>query len=109
MHIDCHVVSCEDYVEGFIGHITPTPVSHFAAEFREVDSRPISGRATFSERGPDETFRSSSWAGVTNENPKMGMYITIRLLQSKQISEMAGAACREEVFQCPARWMSSTT
>ena len=37
----CHVVSCEDYVEGFIGHITPTPVSHFAAEFREVDSRPI--------------------------------------------------------------------
>ena len=38
---DCHVVSCEDSVEGFIGHITPTPVSHFAAEFREVDSRPI--------------------------------------------------------------------
>ena len=33
------------------------------------------GRATFSERGPDETFRSSSWAGVTNENPKMRTYI----------------------------------
>ena len=31
------------------------------------------GRATFSERGPDETFRSSSWAGVTNENHKMRM------------------------------------
>ena len=43
MHIDCHVVSCEDSVEGFIGHITPTPASHFAAEFREVDSRPIPG------------------------------------------------------------------
>ena len=27
-------------------------------------------RATFSERGPDETFQSSSRAGVTNENPK---------------------------------------
>ncbi len=27
------------------------------------------------ERGPDETFRSSSWAGVTKENPKMRMYI----------------------------------
>ena len=38
---DCHVVSWEDSVEGFIGHITPTPVSHFAAEFREIDSRPI--------------------------------------------------------------------
>ena len=38
---DCHVVSCEDSVEGFIGHITPTAVLHFAAEFREVDSRPI--------------------------------------------------------------------
>ena len=37
----CHVVSWEDSVEGFIGHITATPVSHFAAEFREVDSRPI--------------------------------------------------------------------
>ena len=33
------------------------------------------GRATFSERGPDDTFRSSSWAGVTNENPNMRMYI----------------------------------
>ncbi len=29
------------------------------------------GRATLSERGPDETFQSSSWAGVTNETPKM--------------------------------------
>ena len=27
-------------------------------------------RATFSERGPDETFQSSSRAGVTTENPK---------------------------------------
>ena len=61
-------------------------------------------RATISERGPDETFRSSSWAGVTNENTKMRMYIyiTILLLQSRQISETAGAACHEEVFQCPA-------
>ena len=68
------------------------------------------GRATSSERGPDETFRSSSWAGVINENPYMRMlYITILLLQSRQISETAGAACHEEVFQCPARWMSSTT
>ena len=40
------------------------------------------GRATFSEQGPgpapaagpDETFRSSSWAGVTNENPKRPIY-----------------------------------
>ena len=29
-------------------------------------------RATFSERGPDETFHSSSRAGVTNKNPKLG-------------------------------------
>ena len=33
------------------------------------------GRATFTEQGPNETFRSSSWAGVTNENPKIMMYI----------------------------------
>ena len=32
-------------------------------------------RATFSERGPDETFQSSSRAGVTNENPKWGCII----------------------------------
>ncbi len=79
----------------------------------------MQGRATFSERGPDETFRSSSWAGGTNENTKMMMYkiITILLLQSSQISEKAGAACHEEagafcheeVCQCPPRWMSSTT
>ena len=31
------------------------------------------------------------------------------LLQSTQISETAGAVCNEEVCQCPARWMSSTT
>ena len=38
----------------------------------------------------------------------MRMYIiTILLLQSRQISETAGAACRDEVFQCPTRWMSS--
>ena len=35
----------------------------------------VRGRETFSERGPDETFWSSSWAGLTNENPKMRMYI----------------------------------
>ena len=67
------------------------------------------GRATFSERGSDETFRSSSWAGVTNENPKMRIYITILLLQSRQISETADAACHEEVFQYPARRMTLTT
>ena len=39
--IDCHVVSCGYSVEGVIGHITPNPVSHFAAEFREIDSWPI--------------------------------------------------------------------
>ena len=39
-------------------------------------------RATFSERGPDETFRRNSWAGVTNENPNMRMYILV--LQSRQ-------------------------
>ena len=67
------------------------------------------GRANFSERGTDETFRSSSSAGVPNENPKMRMYIhphymyiTILLLQSRQISEATGAACHEEVFKCPA-------
>ena len=37
------------------------------------------GRATFSERRPDETFRSSSWAGMTNETPKMMMYNTSSL------------------------------
>ena len=37
------------------------------------------------------------------------VYITILLLQSRQIIETAGAACHEEVCQCPARWMSSTT
>ena len=70
------------------------------------------GWATFSERGPGETFRSRSWAGVINENPKMRIYynsITILLLQSRQISDMAGAACHDEVCQFPARWMSSTT
>ena len=35
----------------------------------------IQDQATFSELGPDETFRSSSGAGVTNENPNMRMYI----------------------------------
>ena len=68
---------------------------------------------TISKLSFDTTFRSSSWAGVTSENTNMMMYsdvyITILLLQSRQISEMAGAACHEEVFQCPARWMSSTT
>ena len=33
-------------------------------------------RATFSERGPDETFQSSSRAGVTNENPARWMSLT---------------------------------
>ena len=82
-------VECEMYTQSIDGH--------------------HEGRATFSERGPDETFRSSSWAGVTNENPKMKMYIiTILLLQNRQISATAGAGYRE-VFQCQARWMSSTT
>ena len=36
---------------------------------------PRTGAATFSERGPDETFRSSSRAGLTNENTNMRMYI----------------------------------
>ena len=36
------------------------------------------------------------------------VYITIVLLQCRTISEMAGAAYREEVSQCPARWMSLT-
>ena len=35
-------------------------------------------------------------------------YITIPLLQIRQISEMAGAACHGEGYQCPARWMSLT-
>ena len=44
----------------------------------------MQGRATFSERGPDEIFRSSSWAGVTKENPKMGMYIYYNTFIAKQ-------------------------
>ena len=32
--------------------------------------------------------------------------ITIPLLQIRQISEMAGAACHGGGYQCPARWMS---
>ena len=35
-------------------------------------------------------------------------YITIPLLQIRQIREMAGAACHREGYQCPARWMSLT-
>ena len=35
-------------------------------------------------------------------------HITIPLLQIRQISEMAGAACHEEGYQCPARWTSLT-
>ena len=35
-------------------------------------------------------------------------YITIPLLQIRQISEMTGAACHGEGYQCPARWMSLT-
>ena len=34
--------------------------------------------------------------------------ITIPLLQIRQISEMAGAACHGEGYKCPARWMSLT-
>ena len=60
------------------------------------------GRATFSERGPDQSFRSSSWAGVTNDNPKMRMYITIRLLQRRLVL----IAMKTYVN---VRWMSSTT
>ena len=38
--------------------------------------------------------------------PKMRMHIiTISLWQ---VSEMAGAACHGEGYQCPARWMSLT-
>ena len=33
----------------------------------------------------------------------------IPLLQIRQISEMAGAACHGEGYQCPARWMSLTS
>ena len=66
------------------------------------------GRATFSERGPDEAFRSSSWAGQT-KNQIEDLYITVLLVQSRQISETAGAACHEDVSQCPARRISSTT
>ena len=41
--------------------------------------------------------------------PKMRMHIiTIPLLQIRQISEMAGAACHGEGYQCPARSMSLT-
>ena len=36
-------------------------------------------------------------------------YITIPFLQIRQISEMAGAACQGEGYQCPARWMSLTS
>ena len=47
-----------------------------------------------------------------NRKPKMRMHIiTIPLLQIRQIrqiSEMAGAACHGEGYQCPARWMSLT-
>ena len=35
-------------------------------------------------------------------------YITIPLLQIRQIGEMAGAACHGEGCQCPAQWMSLT-
>ena len=34
--------------------------------------------------------------------------ITIPLLQIRQISEMAGAACNGEGYKCPARCMSLT-
>ena len=45
----------------------------------------------------------------TKRKPKMRMHIiTISLLQIRQISEMAGAACHGEGYQCPARWMSLT-
>ena len=74
----------------------------------------MQGRATFSERGPDETYRSSSWAGGEShkrkhQNEDACLYITKLLLQSRQINETAGAACHEGVCQRPARWMSSTT
>ena len=35
------------------------------------------GQAIFSEQGPDETFGSSPYAGVTNEIPKVTMYTFI--------------------------------
>ena len=46
----------------------------------------------------------SSWAVATDENTKnedVYIYITIPLLQSRQIRESAGSACHEEVCQCP--------
>ena len=52
-------------------------------------------------RGPEDKRR--------HQNEDDTYYITILVLQCRQISEMAGAACHEEVFQYPARWMSSKT
>ena len=53
-------------------------------------------RLSIAARGPELQTKTQ------NEDA----YITIPLLQIRQISEMAGAACHGEGNQCPARWMS---
>ena len=67
------------------------------ATFQSEGQMTLSGAA----RGPEWQTKTPTWGCIY-------MYITILLLQSRQISDTAGAACHEEVFQCPARGMSST-
>ena len=53
-------------------------------------------------RPPEQLVGRSDKRKPQNEDVIRCIYITILLLQSRQISETAGAACHEEVFQCPA-------
>ena len=50
------------------------------------------GRATFSERGPDETYRSSSWAGGESrkrkhKNEDVCLYIILKTFITKQANQ----------------------
>ena len=55
--------------------LTAFRVSHQdICRFMEAGGSLTPGAVNLSREGPDETLRSSSWAGVTNENTNMNLY-----------------------------------
>ena len=72
------------------------------------------GWATFSERGAGETFRISSWAGVTNENTEMRMYIYFYCKAGKSMRRLVLLAMKMYVAfkldnrRMPLRWRSES-
>ena len=62
----------------------------------------------FQSGGQMRLSRAARGPELQTKTQNEDAYITIPLLQIRQISEMAGAACHGEGYQCPARWMSLT-